>query len=47
MKTSEKLLQKLKTQFPKECGHLTNLYRCYGINDGVVFVGHLMVKDQF
>lgn len=37
MKTSEKLLQKLKTQFPKECGHLTNLYRCYGINDGVGF----------
>jgi hypothetical protein len=37
MKTSEKLLQKLKTQFPKECSHLTNLYRCYSINDGVGF----------
>lgn len=37
MKTSEKLLQKLKAQFPKECSHLTNLYRCYSINDGVGF----------
>lgn len=37
MKTSEKLLQKLKTQFPKECSHLTNLYRCYSISDGVGF----------
>lgn len=37
MTTSEKLIQKLKNQFPKECGHLTNLYRCYGINDGVGF----------
>lgn len=37
MTTSEKLLQKLKTQFPEQCGHLTNLYRCYGIGDGVGF----------
>lgn len=37
MKTSEKLLQKLKTKYPKECSHITKLYLCYGISDGVGF----------
>lgn len=37
MSISERLLQKLKTQFPKQCGNIEKLYRCYGVNDGVRF----------
>ena len=37
MNTSEKLIQKLKKQFPEQCGHIKMLYRCYGLNDGVSF----------
>ena len=32
MKTSEKLLRKLKTQFPKECSHMTKLCRFIGVS---------------
>lgn len=37
MNTSEKLIQKLKKQFPEQCGQIKTLYRCYGLNDGVDF----------
>lgn len=37
MNTSEKLIQKLKKQFPEQCGQIKTLYRCYGLNDGVAF----------
>ena len=37
MNTSEKLIQKLKKQFPEQCGQIKMLYRCYGLNDGVAF----------
>lgn len=37
MKTSERLMRKLKLQFPDQCSHLEHLYRVHGINDGVKF----------
>lgn len=37
MKTSEKLIKKLKKQFPAQCGNIKTLYRVYGLNDGVCF----------
>lgn len=32
MTTSEKLIQKLKSQFPKECSHITKLCRFIGVS---------------
>lgn len=32
MTTSEKLIRKLKTQFPKECSHITKLCRFIGVS---------------
>ena len=47
MKTSEKLLRKLKTQFPKECSHITKLCRFIGVSfcgSDLVFSYDTMIK---
>lgn len=37
MKISDKLLKKLKSQFPEQCCNIRKIYRVYGLNDGVSF----------